>query len=107
MPRMPAVKAINSVQEVVETHLEARVPPGEAAEAMLDSWHKQVTVDAQLRRVKTAARPPSSTLTSINFYLRKKKKAINSLRLVAVVCWVKRDVFLCEATGADTPGGRC
>lgn len=57
MPRMPAVKAVNSVQEVVETHLEARVPPGEAAEAILDSW--QVTVAAQLRRVKTAARLPS------------------------------------------------
>lgn len=59
MPRMPAVKAVNSVQEVVETHLEARVPPGEAAEAILDSWHEQVTVAAQLRRVKTAARLPS------------------------------------------------
>lgn len=49
MPRMPAVKAVTPVQEVVETHLEARVPRGEAAEAILDSWHEQVTVAAQLR----------------------------------------------------------
>lgn len=87
MPRMPAVKAVTSVQEVVETHLEARVPRGEAAEAILDSWHEQVTVAAQLRQVKTAARLPSWTLAPIKFYL---KKTINSLRLAAVVCWAER-----------------
>lgn len=92
MPRMPAVKAVTSVQEVVETHLEARVarvPRGEAAEAILDSWYEQVTVAAQLRRVKTAARLPSWALAPINFYL-KKKKTINCLRLAAVVCWAER-----------------
>lgn len=39
MPRMPAVKATNALQEVVETHLEARFLRGEAAEAILDTWH--------------------------------------------------------------------
>lgn len=55
--RLPAAKAIDSVQEVVETHLVARVPRGEAAEALpADTWHKQVTVAAWVPAVETLVR---------------------------------------------------